>query len=245
MKHLARQPDDLAVRRRLLTYYLHRHQDSALRKARIEQIAWMTEHHPEVKLFDQRAWIVDTRDREGFARVRALWLWQVQRFPGEEQVLANAGLVLSLSDREAAAGWLKKVPNSAWELGMLYADAIIGVTARTPYYGVGPVDAAAAQSPFARRVLEEMRTSTDAVLVYHTGWHLHLAAEALCAPQYHGLAAPLLERAVRLAKIDYQAKAYRDSLQVFRRRAAAPCELRPHAPEPDGLVVNGICPARP
>ena len=67
MKQLAQHPDDLTVRRRLLTYYLHRHQDPALRKARIEQIAWMVEHHPAVKLFDQRAWIVDTRDREGFA----------------------------------------------------------------------------------------------------------------------------------------------------------------------------------
>ena len=82
MKQLAQHPDDLTVRRRLLTYYLHRHQDPALRKARIDQIAWMVEHHPEVKLFDQRAWIVDARDREGFARVRELWLRQVRRFRG-------------------------------------------------------------------------------------------------------------------------------------------------------------------
>ena len=125
---------------------------------------------------------------------------------------------------------------------MLYADAIIGVTARTPYYGTGPVDPVEAQSPFARRVLEEMRRSTDAVLVFHTGWHIHLAAESLCAPKYNPLAAELLERAVKLAKIDYQAKAYRDSLETFRRRSAQPCPVRSLAPEPDGLVVNGICP---
>lgn len=245
-KHIAAHPDDLTARRRLLTYYLHRHRDPALRKARVEQIAWMVEHYPGARLFDQRAWIVDTRD-EGFARVRELWLRQVKRFPHDLQVLANAGLALSLSDREAAAEWLKKVPNTAWERGMLYADAITGVTARTPYYGIGAVDPAAARSPFARRVVEEMRRSTDAVLVFHTGWHLHLAAESLCAREHNRLAEELLERAVKLARFDYQADGYRDSLRMFHRRSAGPCALngKVPAPEPDGLVVNGICPAEP
>lgn len=232
-RHLAEHPDDLTVRRRLLTYYLHRHQDPALRQARIDQIAWMVEHYPEARLYDQRAWIVDARDREGFARVRALWLEQVRRFPDSPQVLANAGLVLSLSDREAAAGWLKKA-GMMWDLGMLYADAITGVTARTPYYATGPVDAAEAQSPFARRVLRELRQSTDAVLVFHAGWHLHLNCSTM--------AGEFLERAVVLAKIDYQAQAYRQSLETFRRRTAQACLQPAQFPQPDGLVVNGICP---
>src|SRR5690242_6274864 len=86
-RYLLTYPDDVETRRRLLVYYLHRHQDPKVRQARIDQIAWMVEHHPEMQFPDQRVWLVDGRDRTGFARVRELWLRQVKRFPDTPQVL--------------------------------------------------------------------------------------------------------------------------------------------------------------
>ena len=252
-RYLLTYPDDVETRTRLLVYYLYRHQDPKVRQARIGQIAWMVEHHPEMQFPDQRVWLVDGRDKAGFARVRELWLRQVKKFPDTPQVLANAGMVLSLSDRALAAGWLRKLPGKAWDLGMLYADAIVGVTARTPYYGTGPVDPAAAQPA----LIEEVRRSTDAVFVYHVGWHLGLTTESFtrdgrCAPNFNALAEEFLERSVKLAQMDFQAKAYREALDTFRRRAAVwkqrglgpgNCPKPAFPPDPDGLVLNGICPA--
>jgi hypothetical protein len=256
-KHLKTHPGDLRTRRRLLTWYLHRHKDPGMRDARVAQIAWMAEHHPELKLFDERAWIVDTRDREGFERVRTLWLRKARAFPENPQVLANAALALSLSDRRLAAAWMKKViathpadfPEMKWTLGMLYADAIMGVTSRTPYYAPGPADRTASNSPFAREALAEARRSKDAVLVYHVGWHLHLTSDALCRPDYGEMAAELIGRAAGLATETYQTEAYRISLKTVRRamevrRRGCPAAGGPlFASEPDGLIANGLCTA--
>jgi hypothetical protein len=63
-------------------------------------------------------------------------------------------------------------------LAQLYTDAIIGVVARTPWEGTGPIDKNVSGSDFARMARQEIADSKDGWFVAQSAWLLHLTSES-------------------------------------------------------------------
>jgi hypothetical protein len=89
------------------------------------------------------------------------------------------------------------------ELGDVYADAISGVSGMNPWGAPTLVDAAEAQSDFAKRATQE--AGREAELAARTGWALHQLSEAIHmakidAPDYDPVAEKLL---IESANLDY------------------------------------------
>jgi hypothetical protein len=128
----------------LLDFYLNRWPDEKLHAARIHLLLWIIANRPDIDLpsavHDPRGLLVDPDDKEGYAQVRDAWLRAVARQPGNARVLANAAQTLRLTDRQTAANWLKTAITYDSEsvgyanaLAMLYADALTGIAAMTPF----------------------------------------------------------------------------------------------------------------
>jgi hypothetical protein len=64
-------------------------------------------------------------------------------------------------------------------LAQLYTDAIVGVTARTPWEGTGPVNPEVTRSEFARSARQEIEQSKDGLFLTESAWWLHLTIQSL------------------------------------------------------------------
>ena len=104
---LQANPEDLGARSLLLAWYVGQYDKPAIRPVRLGHILWTIEHHPDMRLSDSRSLSIDERLDE-FRLVRQAWLDQVKRQPSNAAVLLRAAGMLSRSDRELAAGWLKQ-----------------------------------------------------------------------------------------------------------------------------------------
>ena len=244
-KALEADPADLQARKLLLAWYTRQHQDARTGGSRLKHILRAIEHHPDMRLSDSRSFFVDERDTESFNRVREAWLAQVETRPGQPVVLLRAANALAHSDPELATGWLKKAIRMAdehgeqrfinarhwwsWpfiggqarkELARLYADAIVGVVARTPWEGTGPVDPAVRESDFARAARREIDESNDGALLVETAWWLHLTSESFHRdgrPEtgYAPLAWKWLQRAEQLDNTSHAVLAYGNQFQRY------------------------------
>jgi hypothetical protein len=213
----------------ILDFYLGRWTDEKLHEARIHFLEWMIANRADIdvagSVHDNRGLLVDPDDKAGYARVRSSWLQQAARQPNNAHVLLNAARALRLTDREMAANWLKTAANYDTEsteyartLATLYAEAIAGVAAMTPFEQPTRLDLAETKSLFARQVKEE--ALNDSVLGAHVGWAVHLISMGLLGngiaePDYDRVAEELLINCAGLdfpmpAKVPYLAQFYRD-----------------------------------
>jgi hypothetical protein len=208
--YLHSHPDDRSVLKRLLDYYEARWQSAGVERFRL--ILWTIQNHPDIDLdppHDGRALLVNPDDKLDYAQARQLWLTQVQRYADRPRVLENAAICLRLTDREAAADWLKKAmalnPDRRGflvsALADVYAAAITGVSGINPWEGPTSVDVSQTRSEFARRA--RMDAGADAEIAARTGWALYLTSEAfhrlnLSAADFDSLAEDLLLKSAAL-----------------------------------------------
>jgi hypothetical protein len=221
----------------LLDFYLSRWTDEKLHAARIHLLQWVVTNRsdidPAATVHDVRGLLVGADDKEAYATLRLIWLRQVNQQPSNTRVLLNAARFLQLTDREAAAGWLKTAANYdsdsleyASALARLYAYAITGVVAMSPQEEPSRLDPEETKSLFARQAKDE--AMQDSLLCARVGWNVHLIAMGLRAAglteaDYDTVAEELLLNAANLdfpkpARLPYLAQFYRDqSLKVTHK----------------------------
>jgi hypothetical protein len=237
-------PKDNKLAGALLDFYLGRWTDEKLHAARAHYLQWIIANRPDIDptstINDTRALLVSPDDKETYPVMREAWLRQVARQPNNARVLLNAARCLRLTDREMAANWLKTAANYDTDsseyrnsLAVLYADALTGIAAMSPFEEPTRLDPDEPKSLFARQVKEE--AMQDSILGAITAWQVHLIAmslrgSGLTTYDYDNLAEELLINAANLdypkpAKVPYLAQFYRDqSLKVDHK-------LKPKFPE--------------
>ncbi|MFN0169703.1 MAG: hypothetical protein ACKV22_25040 [Bryobacteraceae bacterium] len=139
-------------------------------------------------------------------------------------------------------------------LAQLYADAIVGVTARTPWEGTGPLDDAIARSSFALAARRELDASRDAQLLAETAWWLHLTCESFRREsrpprdEFVPIAWAWLRRAESTGEAAWAVSGYMDPFQRYWSRLRpdlVPAAARRIQASPVKAVstVPAVCPA--
>ena len=154
----------------LLERYWVVNDETTVRSQRAHLVSWVIQHQPDVCLNNPWLLFVNPDDKANFAAARQLWLKQVETHRQNSCSLQNAGVALSLSDRETAAEWLRGA--SPRDLAELYANAIAGVTGMGTRQAATSFDKRVANSPFAKTA--EQEAMKDAELAGWVGWWLHL-----------------------------------------------------------------------
>jgi hypothetical protein len=111
--NLIRNPDDLSARARVLTYYF-RH---GVAQPRLHHILWVVKNRPESKLAGSPVVRITPESnalstRSDYEAVRALWLMNIERHPGEAAVLANAAVFFEAEEPVRAADLFRR----SWRL---------------------------------------------------------------------------------------------------------------------------------
>ena len=98
---LASHPQDVAARARLISHYYQQ----MIAEPRARHILWLIENHPEAEIFQiasdatslEVTWhgLNSPADQD---KARALWLRQLERFPGDTAVLAGAAQALPVEE---------------------------------------------------------------------------------------------------------------------------------------------------
>lgn len=112
---LATNPDNLAAREQLISYYFEAMLTSRtpeLEEKREEHVLWIIEHHPESEMAGSpEAGIMPvgfSGSTEGYHRGKQLWLEQVEKHPDSQRILRNAAQYLSLFDGKTSRELLQK-----------------------------------------------------------------------------------------------------------------------------------------
>ena len=173
-KALEANPDDVAARDRLLSYYST--QDpitEAMRAARRRHVLWLIGHHPDFSSDNHFTTLIPPppnrlADPEGESEAARLWREQATRAGASSWAISHAVEFLYFHDREFALkvleGARQNQPSDgelAWTKGMLNAFAITGATAVDGYGDPAKFDSAIAGSPAADRAREELSTSDN------------------------------------------------------------------------------------
>lgn len=197
---LSADPENLALRGRLISYYTQ-YMISAPRTA---HLLWMIESHPEASIFGLDSVLTSVvQDWTGLntavnaERARALWLQQVDRFPANTKVLINAALAFSHSEPRTSVDLALRAravepDNPEWVswLGKIYARAVRASFAGGPqrirafaFPGNDRNDRLAFSLPLAESewLKNELETSEDAELIGMTGEALVLETSSLGA----------------------------------------------------------------
>jgi TonB family protein len=174
---LAVDPKNINLRTTLLAYYANAKMPNKeeLRKARLEQIAWLVQNAPESHLMTSPLSQINAQgdplpDPSGYAQVRELWLQQVSSNPDNAGILAGAADFLKIADPEKAVELRiaaeNKNPNVASWVGEYYALAALGVTGLNLQRGL-PASATdkMPETPFAQRARSTLTSTNDASLL--------------------------------------------------------------------------------
>ena len=175
------KPDDLAARTRLLGFYFRGAARLYPREVTIEarrrHIMWLIEHHPDAEASALSEATIDAKghalaDPDGYQQASVLWIEQARHHAADVRVLSHAARFFVLSDKERAASLLQQAqsaePNSReWpaRLGYVYALGILGVDMVNQNGLPTSYSAAQANSAFALRAIDELKSSPDAALV--------------------------------------------------------------------------------
>ena len=183
-QQLVHDPEDLAARAKLISYYSWR----AIPHPRLEHIFWLIEHHPEseIALYYSRQHLSADRSpaqaQLDYERARTLWLEQVAAHPTDARVLGNAASFVGEKDQFAQEDLFKRArgvdpsnPEWAQRLAFVFAHAIA-----MSFWAPGDPSV---NSSFAVAAKVELETSTDAALVGTTGELLTGGAPAGGPPQ--------------------------------------------------------------
>lgn len=218
---LTRDPKDLAARAQLLGFYFaaggrhHQVSPEVARQARLRHILWLVQNHPELELAGTSQATIDPTgnqlaDREGYEKVKALWLEQTEKHKDNPDVLANASWFFKLPDKPIAAQLAKRAQavdpgNRSWsaQLGLVYAAAIVGLTGMNENGFATRADPNEARGPLAQQAREELAKSQDATLVGTAGyriwfWGTILNASGKAPTDYLSLSEQLLSKAQAL-----------------------------------------------
>jgi hypothetical protein len=199
---LVRDPDNVAARVRLISYY---HQQM-IAEPRARHILWLIENHPEAEVFRVASSVTgmypdwtSLNSPADWERARALWLRQAERYPNNTKVLANAAQALPLEDSLGLIRRARAVEpgNPKWSacLAMVYARSVRDV--REPGDGsrrftgageyVGVRLSFNASLSMAEKLMTELETSADAALVGGTG---ELLAKEMALLRQYGTDTP-------------------------------------------------------
>ena len=180
-QELAANPGDLKLRTDLIVYYYRfafwPAVDEAALQRRVEHILWLVEHHPEATILGKPEGMVEhAGDRRAnaaaHAKAGAIWRKHTANAGAAAAVMANAGYFFRLTDREFGATLLTralrlKPDESAYSeaLGLLYAEAALGVTEEFGGYAPNRADRDVARSAFAKRARSILSDSKDTAML--------------------------------------------------------------------------------
>lgn len=112
---LKTNPDDLAVRERLIAYYFRagiEGRDPGLEDRREQHVFWLIENHPEAEIAGSPEGLiifsVGTESAEGYQRAKQLWLDQTAKHSDDVKVLRNASYFFSMTERKIGKDLLDK-----------------------------------------------------------------------------------------------------------------------------------------
>jgi hypothetical protein len=178
---LARTPDDLAGRAKLLGFYFSPASESLGTEARIQarrrHILWLIDNHPDSALLAAPEVTLDCRghalaDPDGYEQARKTWIEQTAKSNSNAAVLGNAGRFFTFSDPALAAQFYARArtlepDNAAWVAlqGSVMAFAIVGITVINQNGLPGPADPAEADSDSARSIRRQLETTEDPALM--------------------------------------------------------------------------------
>jgi hypothetical protein len=209
---LAADPENLAIRTRLISYYTQ----YIIPEPRAKQVLWLIEHHPEADIFSLAPDLTttarhyaDLNSPETIERGRTLWLRQVERFPSNGRVLVNAATALIPHDPMVALDLIRRLrqlepANPEWVnwLGAIYARAVRASIAGGPEKIRGMTSPSAdrnARLAFSlppisnERLRTELEITADVELVRAAGQALVFETQSLGATNIPGMAAGLEE----------------------------------------------------
>jgi TonB family protein len=222
-EQLLRDPEDLAARARLLSYYV----SNQIVEPRMQHVSWLIEHHPEseIALFYSRQHVSANRSLSplDYEHAKALWLQQVTGRPNDARVLGNAASFMNERDLFAKEDLLKRArevdpSNPEW------ANRLADVFARAIAMSFWSHGDPSVDSSFAVAAKVELETSTDAVLVGTVGEFLTGGPPAGGPPQPAQLhyAEHLLNRAQSLDASNLEWSSALTRLRAARENPPAP-----------------------
>lgn len=186
---VASNPDDLDVTRQLLTFYTQSGQKlmgwNRMVAARRAHLLRIIERHPESEM----TWwpLKQSLDPEGWDKARALWLKHLAAPTVSDRMFSNAATFFAISEKPMAEQILLRAqtgaPNGpqprvvdnayspAWsyQLGRLYARAIIGSDDEMLGYVVRSISLAESQTPFAKSARARLEQATDVSMLHGAG----------------------------------------------------------------------------
>lgn len=248
---LEKAPDDLAMRRILVTYY-GIHGDKA---KRIHHALWFAENHPEVvgggcvycKIASQESPLDSI---EAFEKARTIWLRHAELRTSDPRVLMNAAAFIvqfdpNLAERLLLQGSQLEPKNVQWAqaLADIYGKGIFTDGRFRPQTPPSP-----ARQAFARRARMVLDRSSDPVIVGLAG--LRLAPQDVSilrtrSPEHVSLGEQLLHKARDLAPKDPQWEIYIRDFEAARRDLARPDPEAPTGDEAPGTLVQRVAPEYP
>ena len=178
---LKNSPDDLAARTKILGFYFR----GAVRlygrdvtiEARRRHILWLIENHPESEVVALAEATIDPAghslaDKTGYEQASKLWIEQARRYEKSAAVLSHAAKFFQLSDKDRTISLLKEAQHAApddrqWSsrIGYVYALAILGVDMINQNGLPTSHNPAEAKGDFAMRAMDELKKSSDAIVV--------------------------------------------------------------------------------
>ena len=190
---IAKNPEDLDARKRLLTFYQQSGQRlmgwNAMLAARRPHVLYMIEHHPETEWW--ASWpLKRAYDEDGYAKARALWMAHVSKPDVTAKRLGQAAAFFRISEKPVAEElWLRALamepkgpqpriadntyyPSYRASLGQLYAQAILGSDDETMGNVLRSVSFEVANGPFATAAKKKLAASSDSVMLRAAGGYL-------------------------------------------------------------------------
>jgi beta-lactamase regulating signal transducer with metallopeptidase domain len=186
---VAINPDDLDATRQLLTFYGQSGQRlmgwNRMVAARRGHLLRVIERHPESEM---TFWpLKQSLDPEGWTRARALWLKHLSAPTVGDRVFSNAARFFGISEKPMAEQILLRAqatspdgpqprsvervysPGWSYQLGRLYASAIVGSDDEMLGYVVKSVSLAESQTAFAKGARTKLEQTKDALMLQAAG----------------------------------------------------------------------------
>jgi hypothetical protein len=179
---LKNSPDDLAARTKILGFYfrggaVRLYGRDATIAGRRRHILWLIEHHPESEVVALSEATIDRAghalaDKAGSEQASKLWIEQARRHEKSAAVLSHAAKFFQLSDKDRTISLLKQAQHAAPDnrelssrIGYVYALAILGVDMINSNGLPTSHNPAEAKGDFAMRAIDELKKSSDAIVV--------------------------------------------------------------------------------
>jgi len=192
---LARKPEDLRIRIRLLEFYSEGGDkvlgQQATIEARRRHILWLIEHHPENEAASSWAALILSTpgdpdpDPIGYREGKKLWLAKVEPPDAPVSVLTGAARFFRENDKPLTEKMFLRAkvlePHGHWsgELGRLYYEILVGANAKTAQGIVRSVSLADAHGPYATEIRRKLALSTDVTLLAEAAESLGVLGRAL------------------------------------------------------------------